>query len=76
VIGFTDQHHFFTGIVSKFPELLQDLDAKSKRALQTLLHPEMLGRTFQVLGLAKAVDPDAKLSGFKFGRDPRAALSL
>ena len=74
--GFTDQHHFLTGIVSEFPDLAQDLDAKSKRALQTLVHPEMLGRTFQVLGLAQAVDPGAKLSGFKFGRDPRAALGL
>jgi len=31
-------------------------DSKTKRALQTLLHPEMLGRAFQVLALAKDVD--------------------
>jgi hypothetical protein len=37
--------------------------------LQTLLHPEMLGRTFQVLGLEKNVDPEAtRLAGFKFAR--------
>jgi SAM-dependent MidA family methyltransferase len=53
VHGFTDQHHFITGIISELsvpPE-----DSKNKRALQTLLHPEMLGRAFQVLALAKAV---------------------
>ena len=30
---------------------------KAKRELQTLLHPEMLGRAFQVLALAKNVFP-------------------
>ena len=53
VHGFTDQHHFITGIISELsvpPE-----DSKNKRALQTLLHPEMLGRAFQVLALAKNV---------------------
>ena len=40
-----------------------------KRELQTLLHPEMLGRAFQVLALAKNVGPDAsRLAGFKFAR--------
>ena len=54
VAGFTDQHHFLTGIISAWPEFSQD--TKTKRALQTLLHPEMLGRAFQVLALAKDVD--------------------
>jgi hypothetical protein len=37
--------------------------------LQTLLHPEMLGRAFQVLALAKNVDVNASvLAGFKFAR--------
>jgi SAM-dependent MidA family methyltransferase len=52
VAGFTDQHHFLTGIISEWPDLTTD--PKSKRALQTLLHPEMLGRSFQVLALKKA----------------------
>ena len=69
VVGFTDQHHFLTGIISQFgrggsPEPpagdwgqspLPD-SRKAKRELQTLLHPEMLGRAFQVLALAKNVD--------------------
>jgi hypothetical protein len=44
--------------------------------LQTLLHPEMLGRTFQVLALAKDVDLAVPLSGFKFARNAREALDL
>jgi SAM-dependent MidA family methyltransferase len=92
VAGFADQHHFLTGIISAWPELLQarspnsaalssrvlaDADRKAKRALQTLLHPEMLGRTFQVLALAKNVDPRAaRLGGFKFAREPGSSLGL
>ena len=84
--GFTDQHHFLTGIISGLgrgdsPErpagdwgqsLLPD-SRKAKRELQTLLHPEMLGRAFQVLGLAKNIDSEAQpLSGFKFSHAPRS----
>jgi SAM-dependent MidA family methyltransferase len=82
VAGFTDQHHFLTGIISQFgrggsPEPpagdwgqspLPD-SRKTKRELQTLLHPEMLGRAFQVLALAKNVGPETNpLAGFKFAR--------
>jgi SAM-dependent MidA family methyltransferase len=78
VAGFTDQLHFITGILSELllDELSQNVDRKTKRALQTLLHPEMLGRSFQVLALGKAVDPGARLAGFKFAREPRSALGL
>jgi SAM-dependent MidA family methyltransferase len=79
VAGFTDQHHFLTGIISQFaigdwvdPSLSSD-SRKAKRELQTLLHPEMLGRAFQVLGLTKNIDPGAQpLSGFKFAHAPRS----
>ncbi len=74
VAGFTDQHHFLTGIISQSESgdrgqsLLAD-SVKAKRELQTLLHPEMLGRAFQVLALAKNVCPETKpLAGFKFAR--------
>jgi SAM-dependent MidA family methyltransferase len=84
VAGFTDQHHFLTGILSGFgrgdsPEPPADDrgqsrlpdSPKAKRELQTLLHPEMLGRAFQVLALAKNVDVNAPpLTGFKFARPP------
>ncbi|MEP6603437.1 MAG: SAM-dependent methyltransferase [Spartobacteria bacterium] len=74
VAGFTDQHHFLTGIISEWPRLAED--KKSKRALQTLLHPEMLGRAFQVLALNKDVDLATPLAGFKFAREARGALDL
>ena len=105
VAGFTDQHHFLTGIISEFgrggsprraigsgPEAAPPVnaspartdwgqspllfDSKRKRELQTLLHPEMLGRSFQVLALVKDVDLAVALSGFKFARDPGVALAL
>jgi len=83
VTGFTDQHHFLTGIISQFgwggsPEPpagdwgqspLPD-SRKANRELQTLLHPEMLGRVFQVLALAKNVGPETNpLAGFKFATE-------
>jgi SAM-dependent MidA family methyltransferase len=85
VAGFADQHHFLTGIISELggcdwgqsplPEI--GASPKMKRELQTLLHPEMLGRRFQVLALAKNVDPSAlRLAGFKFARELRSALDL
>ena len=77
VAGFTDQHHFLTGIISEFANdglrqsPLTD-SPKTKRELQTLLHPEMLGRAFQVLALAKNVGPENNpLAGFKFAREAR-----
>jgi len=81
VIGFTDQHHFLTGIISQFESsdrgqsLLAD-SRKAKRELQTLLHPEMLGRAFQALALAKNVRAETNpLAGFRFaaesGSSPR-----
>jgi SAM-dependent MidA family methyltransferase len=83
--GFTDQHHFLTGIISEWPgrggspeSPLPEIGTspKTKRALQTLLHPEMLGRSFQVLALERGIDPVVPLAGFKFARDPRSTLGL
>jgi SAM-dependent MidA family methyltransferase len=79
VKGFTDQHHFITGILSDLgvgDALSEDVDPKTKRALQTLLHPEMLGRNFQILALGKNVDAVAPLAGLKFAREPRSLLGL
>jgi SAM-dependent MidA family methyltransferase len=90
VAGFTDQHHFLTGILSELvrrgPSDLRAgnggqsplLDSpKGKREIQTLLHPEMLGRAFQVLALAKNVDPHAPWPAvFKFAHDAGSALGL
>jgi SAM-dependent MidA family methyltransferase len=77
VAGFTDQHHFLTGLISESPDLTPESGAKIKRELQTLLHPEMLGRAFQALALAKNVDLNAPpLAGFKFAGEADAALAL
>ena len=73
-LGFTDQHHFFAGIISGCPAAGVEFGNSNKRALQTLLHPELLGRNFQVLGLAKNF-PES-LSGFRFARDVRHELGL
>jgi SAM-dependent MidA family methyltransferase len=82
VAGFTDQHHFLTGIISELgrggspgPPADQWAQSplpdspKTTRELQTLLHPEMLGRAFQVLVLEKNLDFGAsRLAGVKFAR--------
>jgi SAM-dependent MidA family methyltransferase len=74
VAGLTDQHHFLTGVLAASPEWAASTSPKVRRALQTLLHPEMFGRSFQVLALSKGETASAPLSGFKFARDPRSQL--
>ncbi|MEP6698894.1 MAG: SAM-dependent methyltransferase [Verrucomicrobiota bacterium] len=69
--GFTDQHHFITGLISRTDFSV----ANETRALQTLLHPELLGTAFQFLALVKNASPN-QLTGFRFARDPRAMLGL
>jgi SAM-dependent MidA family methyltransferase len=75
--GFTDQHHFVTGVISRLwpNDFAQETNPQTRRALQTLLHPEFLGTAFQFLALSGNAN-DAQLSGFKFAREPRAALGL
>jgi len=75
IAGFTDQNHFLVGIISQFASGLDKSSLagspKAKRELQTLLHPEMLGRAFQVLALEKGIDLRApQLAGFKFASEP------
>ena len=78
VAGFTDQHHFVTGVVTALLAEQFDgtADAGTRRALQTLLHPEFLGTTFQFLALTKNIPSGVSLSGFKFARNSRVALNL
>jgi SAM-dependent MidA family methyltransferase len=75
IAGFTDQHHFLTGLLSSRPELLSAGTEKS-RALQTLIHPEFLGTKFQFLGLTKEFPTGVSLGGFRFARDACSALGL
>ena len=76
--GFTDQHHFITGLLSGGigHEFEGAADAQSIRALHTLMHPTFLGMTFQFLVLSREVDADVRLAGLRFAREPRAALGL
>ena len=75
LIGFTDQHHFLTGIISEPGGDDWGQSPKMKRELQTLLYPEMLGRAFQVLALARKVNASTqRLAGFKFAQEPRSGL--
>lgn len=75
--GFADQHHFITGLLAEESgaELATHADARTKRALQTLLHPTFLGMAFQFLALSKGVEGGTRLAGFRFGRDPGSLLS-
>ena len=78
IAGFADQHHFITGLLTGVSgkEFEGAADAQSRRALQTLMHPTLLGMTFQFLVLSKHVAPDVQLAGLRFARNPRAALGL
>ncbi len=73
--GFTDQHHFLTGLLANDPDLAA-ASTKQSRALQTLLHPEFLGAKFQFLALAENFPAANSLAGFTFGRAPRVSLGL
>jgi len=68
LIGFTDQHHFMTGLLAR-----RTSEESERRALQTLLHPEFLGTRFQYLALGKNI-ANSGLSGFRFASDARKAL--
>jgi len=74
VAGYADQHHFLTGLVSRaFAERVPT--PQEARGLKTLLHPEMLGRAFQVLGMGRDVS-GLGLAGFQFARDGERELGL
>jgi SAM-dependent MidA family methyltransferase len=70
--GYTDQHHFLTGLVGRAFGKRQPTP-KEVRGLKTLLHPELLGTAFQVLGMGRGT-PDQKPAGFQFARDPERML--
>lgn len=75
IAGFTDQHHFLTGLLWSHPKLAAACAGKS-RALQTLIHPEFLGMKFQFLRLTKELPAEGSLGGFKFSHDARSVLGL
>jgi SAM-dependent MidA family methyltransferase len=75
--GYTDQHHFLTGLVTRAhaTPAAPSPSPQQARALKTLLHPEMMGTSFQVLGVARGV-PEAPLAGFQFARNSPRALGI
>lgn len=68
LIGFADQHHFITGLLTR-----RTPQESERRALQTLLHPELLGTRFQYLALGRNV-PARPLSGYRYAGDARKTL--
>ena len=71
--GFTDQHHFITGLLAgnSGRDFATSGEPKTQRALQTLLHPGQLGMKFQFLVLKKNLGRSVSLSGLRFARpDP------
>ena len=76
VHGFCDQHHFCVGLArAHFPDGIVPPPAEA-RAFQTLMHPDFLGRAFQVLALGKDLPPAPPLTGFHYASEPRRALGL
>jgi SAM-dependent MidA family methyltransferase len=73
--GLVDQHHFLTGILAEYFDFLGKASAKIRRELQTLLHPEMLGRSFQVLVLGRKIPLSSRLSGLRFRQRTGATTS-
>jgi SAM-dependent MidA family methyltransferase len=71
--GWTDQHHFMVGLGQlhfrddAVPEMAE------LRAYKTLMHPTMMGTSFQALCFAKKVQAIAPLAGFKFARPVSSA---
>jgi SAM-dependent MidA family methyltransferase len=73
IAGYTDQHHFLTGLVSRvFAERAPA--AQEGRWLKTLLHPEMMGSAFKVLGMARGTEGGG-LAGFQFARGELGELT-
>ncbi len=74
--GLVDQHYFLTGILAEDPDFLGKASAKIRRELQTLLHPEMLGRSFQILVLGRRTPSSSStLAGLRFRKRRDATIS-
>ncbi len=72
--GYTDQHHFLTGLAARAFEK-HPPTSQEARGLKTLLHPEMLGTSFQVLCMSRNA-PAEPLASLRFARDGRRGLGV
>lgn len=78
VEGFADQHHYLVGASETYLRALEGAapagdSRKALRNLQTLIHPESMGRQFHYLGLVKNL-PAPAASGFRYARGTSALL--
>jgi SAM-dependent MidA family methyltransferase len=74
VSGPIDQHHFLSGILTQlWRAQFEAADPDARRQLQTLLHPELMGKAFQALVLARGWPEKAQLAGLRFARKGGAA---
>ena len=79
IAGFTDQHHLMVGLSRLyFTDAPPTTPAAQKelRALQTLMHPHLMGRSFKALCLSKGLADAPPLAGFHFAADARRPLGL
>jgi SAM-dependent MidA family methyltransferase len=76
--GFTDQHHLMVGLTSLYfkEEDGSAPDPQELRAFKTLMHPELLGRSFKALCIERGLSTGEPLAGFRFARSSRATLGL
>ncbi len=72
--GYTDQHHFMTGLGTLHFRDGVVPDAREMRVFKTLMHPTLMGTSFQALCFKRGLA--APLTGFQFARDPRALFPL
>ena len=74
--GFTDQHHFMVGLGGLHFHDDASVTTRTQqeiRAFKTLMHPDLMGRSFKTICFAKRVR-DSKLNGFHFARNAAEAL--
>ncbi len=80
--GFVDQARFLVGLGEEWLREVEGVDRADEgtaalvRQFQTLTHPGMMGRVFNVLLLSKNLDGVGSLSGLRHASDWRRTLEL
>lgn len=77
--GYTDQHHLMVGLSQIYfgpDDPLTPERERELRAFKTLMHPDLMGRSFKALCLSRGVAACSTLSGFQFARASRETLGL
>jgi SAM-dependent MidA family methyltransferase len=70
--GFTDQHHFMVGLGQLYFQG-DTATPQEIRAFKTLMHPNLMGRSFHAICLGKEVE-EPRLSGYKFAQSLTPAV--